>query len=453
MSVESPTPPLKRNPIQRTIAWLRSYALIRPIILLLVFLAITTLTIYFYPITKEGTYAREVVVAAIGSLITIIGAIGVAIVTFPQQIRAQRENRKIQHMDEESWNKRHLTVGGMVIDDIVVVKSGREKTPWTDLAVMEWQPTLPVGKRDNFSSHKLVDTAREQWLGDIERDCKNKGIALSDDACVDMVDITISYVHNKSGRRIPKYTITPAIESYYNFLCSTANLDRKLIVDGQETTLRENVAHPPTDIESVRELPFMTKVGVGTVAITSDGFLVLGVRGRTAIAGQFEYDEIRKAVHIVAEGMIPEDRGVGGTIDPQKTSSRALEEELGISSGKDAIGEVKETAATGFFFDQLRYQPCFAYIAHLDVDRDQLQAGLGSAQDSWEVEKLFFMRFDPNNAEVIALLRHEHPYLKLASNHAHAVLWFACLYQFGYFKMRDCLNTPLGRIDNGQYSL
>lgn len=209
-----------------------------------------------------------------------------------------------------------------------------------------------------------------------------------------MADIVISYTHSESGHRIPQYTITPAIEHYFNFLCSTANLDRTLVDDG----------------------------------------------------------EARKAVHIVAEGMIPEDRGASGTIDPKRSSDRALEEELSISFGKNAIGEVTRSAATGFFFDQLRYQPCFAYIAHLDVDRDQLQAGLGSAQDSWEVEKLFFIRFDPENAEVIALLRHEHPYLKLASNHAHAVLWFACLYEFGYFRMRDYLNMPLGRIDKGAYT-
>lgn len=269
---------------------------------------------------------------------------------------------------------------------------------------------------------------------------------------VDMADIVISYTHSESGYRIPQYTITPAIEHYFNFLCSTVNLDRTLVVDGEETTLRSEVSKPPVDIESVGELPYMAKVGVGTAAITSDGFLVLGVRGRAAIAGQFDDGEARKAVHIVAEGMIPEDRGASGTIDPKRSSDRALEEELSISFGKNAIGEVTRSAATGFFFDQLRYQPCFAYIAHLDVDRDQLQAGLGSAQDSWEVEKLFFIRFDPENAEVIALLRHEHPYLKLASNHAHAVLWFACLYEFGYFRMRDYLNMPLGRIDKGAYT-
>ncbi len=408
---------------------------------------VSALTIYFYPKTEEGTYLREIVVAAIGSLLTILGAIAVALVAFQKQLRSRREAKKIQRVDRDSWTKRSLKVGGMTIDDIVVVISCRQHSPWTESAVMEWQPTLQGGSRAGIPGSELVELTKSQWLDSILLDARSKKISLTNGECVDMRDVTISYIQNSSGRRVPKYVITPAVEYYFDFLCSTANLDRPFEKEGKQVTLRSELEQEPVDIESVGEIPYMAKIGVGTAAITSDNYLVLGVRGRTAIAGQFGAEEPRRAVHIVAEGMIPEDRGITGRINPDKSARRALREELGISTESRAIGEVKHLAATGFFFDQLRYQPCFSYISHLDVDRSQLQAGLGAAQDSWEVEKLLFIRFDPENAELITLLCHEHPDLKLASNHAHAVLWFACLYEFGYFRMRDHLNMPRGRFD------
>ena len=134
-----------RTRLERLISWFNTSPLVQPIILIIALIMVAGLTFYLYPRTEDGTYVREIIVAAIGSLLTIIGAIAVALVAFRRQLRARRENRKIQDADADSWNKRHLKVGGMLIEDIVVVKSCRQDTPWTDLAVMEWKPTLQEG--------------------------------------------------------------------------------------------------------------------------------------------------------------------------------------------------------------------------------------------------------------------------------------------------------------------
>lgn len=124
-----------RTRLERLISWFNTSPLVQPIILIIALIMVAGLTFYLYPRTEDGTYVREI----------IVGEIAVALVAFRRQLRARRENRKIQDADADSWNKRHLKVGGMLIEDIDVVKSCQQDTPSTDLAVLEWKPTLQEG--------------------------------------------------------------------------------------------------------------------------------------------------------------------------------------------------------------------------------------------------------------------------------------------------------------------
>lgn len=114
-----------------------------------------------------------------------------------------------------------------------------------------------------------------------------------------------------------------------------------------------------------------------------------------------------------------------------------------MGADRECLARVEDHVATGFFFDQLRMQPCFAYLARIDRTWDELAAGAPAAQDFWEVSELRSLPFDISHVGLRALLLGQHPDMELASNHAAAVLWFACLHEFGYHRMRDALSLPL----------
>ena len=78
---------------------------------------------------------------------------------------------------------------------------------------------------------------------------------------------------------------------------------------------------------------------------------------------------------------------------------------------------------------------------HLDITWEQIQTAATTATDSWEAEELLSLPFDVEHRGVRDLLLGLHPDLRLASNHAAAVLWFALLYHHGYHQLRDELTA------------
>lgn len=133
---------------------------------------------------------------------------------------------------------------------------------------------------------------------------------------------------------------------------------------------------------------------------------------------------------------MPTDLDRRGLISPAETARRGLREELNIGDADRAYGRVESLRAVGFFFDQLRWQPCFIYLARIDLTWDELQTLAPTASSYWEVERLTSVPFTIESPDVRALLLGEHPGLELASNHASAALWFALLHEHGLFKMR-----------------
>ena len=192
-------------------------------------------------------------------------------------------------------------------------------------------------------------------------------------------------------------------------------------------------------IVGVHDLPFQAKIGSVTILETSDGQVVLGVRGKTMIAGN-NPPELRKKVHFVAEGMIPEDRDETGNLNPIETSKRGLEEELMVGTTSQSIGHLVELKSTGFFFDQLRFQPCFTYLAKTEVSFDDLKTGASAAKDAWENESLVSMPLSIDAIEMRQLMLGRHPDFELASNHAAAGLWFALIFKHGFVYVKDSLS-------------
>ena len=419
-----------------------SWWLFRPLLILcaLGLLFVVSFVAYTH-FTAPDTYWREFAIAMIGTLLTVSGSFAVALYAFRDQLRRRREVQTLRRFDDETWRRRSLVVGGMRIPDIMVVASCRLDRDWTDHARIEWEPALTHPRPQD----PLATRAREERLPSLLARARKESIAFTDDGCVDLASARVD-LEQREGARRPVYRLTPTTATYYDFATTAANLDAPLEGDDSltGTSLRHAWGLDLRSLEDVQDLPCMAKVGVGTAVVTKDDRLVLGVRGRTMIAGSGPISARgRSKVHIVAEGMVPGDLDADGRIDPRETSIRGLHEELLIGGSSRDLGRVIELHATGFYVDQLRMQPCFAYLARTDLTWDELASAAPSSQDFWEVSQLIDLPFDVAHVGLRRLLLGKHPDMEFASNHAAATVWFACLHRFGFHRMRDVLSIPL----------
>lgn len=172
--------------------------------------------------------------------------------------------------------------------------------------------------------------------------------------------------------------------------------------------------------------------------------MVLGLRGKTFIASDFDGPPgARASVHFVAEGMLPGDVGHDGLLAAKVTATRGMREELGVD---DDLVRVQSLEQTGVFFDTLRWQPCFAFLAHLGCTFDELATVAASAVDFWESDQLVSVPFDVHSPSAQALMMGTDPHFILASNHAQALAYLAFLNEFGFQELRASLRAPFGPV-------
>lgn len=387
--------------------------------------------------TEDGTFEREALNAALGAVATVTGAIAIGTVTLWQQIRRSRESAWVRRFETVTDGRTALRVGRMLIPDVLVVASCGQERPWTERVQVEFKPLRTQPRGETAKMLMLRDTL----LSELQHEADDTRVSLTDGPCVDIVSASLESVRDVHGRTRHKWLLEPAEASYLDFALTSADLDRKW-PGGTQRTLREVLEIQPRSLLDVSGLPTIAKVGVGTAVVTRDGQLVLGVRGRTFVAGRRHSSDGRSPVHLVAEGMLPSDTNREGLLDPKETAHRGLHEELGLGRTSTSLGAVERLAATEFFFDQKRLQPYFAYLATVNIEWDELQTLAKTADSAWENEDLIAFPYDVNDDNIRMLLTGEHPQLGLASNHAAAILWFALLYRHGPFEMRDALAKP-----------
>ena len=422
--------------LDRVAGWGRRHGFaIRVSLFFVLAITLFSVTYFFYSRTTQNSYAHELVVAALGALVTVVAAAGAAALALWREIRERRQMGILRRFDEGTWRHNSIRVGRMEIPDIVVVASCNQERAWTSNVRYEFADIVP-SRADATELPELMD----QRLSIIVARAKAEGVTLSNDPCVDLVAASMSLRIDESGRRDPVYELVPAPTDYFSFVVTSADLDSPKATKASGQSLRQRWDRWPAGIEDVKGLPSPAKIGVGTAVVTADGRLVLGVRGRTFIVGRTEQSEGRPLLHVAAEGMLLGDLNAEGRLDPRETALRALREEMNIGMGSTKIGRVNRLTATGFFFDQLRWQPCFSYLAEIDLTWDELQTVAPMAPDYWEVERLECYPFDIRDAGLRYLLTGSHPDHQLASNHAAAALWFALLHRHGFLEMRDALS-------------
>lgn len=420
------------RPKERFSSWVARLAPATKVLSLVLLGVLITLIVWAgYSMTVSGTFLREVVMAGLGAVLTVLSAAALALVAWFAEAKRLREQREIAKIEDDAWRQQSIRVGRMEIPDIAVVAASNAGIQWTSRATVEFASFAPAR-----TILPEVRSLMDSLLPAFRAKASEAGITLTNDACVDIVDARVELRRLPDGRRSRHYTLTPAKADYFDFIASTANMDTA--IEGKDP-LRKLADKRPTGLSDLKHLPAMAKLGCGTAVVTRDDRLVLGVRGRAAVAGKLDAQDKRSLVHIVAEGATPADIGTSGVIDPREVVRRALAEELAIGGRSHDHARVVELIDTGFFFDQLRWQPCFAFLARIDQDWPEVQTAAATAVDLWEVEELRHMPFDIRNPEMRQLLLGTHPDLVLASNHAASVLWFALLYQHGITECRDYL--------------
>lgn len=423
----------------QTLSWLRHRAwIIRPIIILTGLAVLVVVTVFFFYRLPGDSYWAALNAALISSIVTIVITLSIAIAAFWERLQKVQEHRVMERFGTKSWQRSAIRMGALEIPDIVITAAATHRVQWSDRAQVEWadltSPRAKPGEPLQVAMQANLDAARTH--------ADRHKIMLTDGQAVDLRAAYIELVH-QANKRVRKFTLTPATSTYFDFLAGGNSMDATVTLDGDETSLRKWIGFTPQSIEEVENLPFSSKIGTGTVVVTRDNMLVLGIRGRTMVAGGQEPDERgRRRVHIAGEGMIPDDLDRRGRLSPRVTAARALFEELAIGPKSSCIGRIEQIFDTGFFFDQLRVQPCFSFLAKVSLDWNELRTDAVIASDFWEVEELIAIPFDIENVNLQTLLLNQHPEIVLASNQAAAAVWFACLYEFGFHHLRDVLSTP-----------
>lgn len=398
--------------------------------------AAVTLIVYIsFPHTEDGTFRREFVNSVLGVVFALITAAIVELGTFWRRSRSRRELELQSQVDHDSWQRSALRVGRMEIPGVVVVASSGYRREWTEAIGIRFEdaPRRELPPR--------YDEIRALRIPEAQRRAETLGLTLRDDPIVDLVAANVVLERGPSGERQRVYEMRAAEATYFDVVATTADLDTPFLPDdsGGQVSLRSHFGIHPISIGDVSRLPVVASIATQTALITQDQRLVLGVRGRTFIAGRGDAEDHRPLVHVVAEGMLPIDRDQHGRLDPRAAAVRALAEEMMLGDQPESLGRVEEVRATGFYFDQLRWQPCFSYLARTDATWDELQTMAPGAMDYWEVERLVSLPFTLDNPEILWLLTGTHPDLALASNHAGAAVWFALVYEFGIYETRAAL--------------
>lgn len=387
-----------------------------------------------------ANFAAELGSALLGSAVTAFAAMVLAVMAFSSTRRRKRAERKYSEMVQRSQERRRLQVGRFVIEDVFVVAACREQQPYTNHVKFEFDQLDRSTQRRPPAEYQALRSGR---LIEMIDGAKRASVAFDDQPAVDLLNAGTVLAEERDGAVRTKYRLTPAVTSYHLWAATSNSLDRPFTASEvtafpDSSSLRDAWRISPERLEDVGRLPAPAKVGVGTAVITNDNHLVVGLRGKTFVASAHDspLGDVRKPVHFVAEGMIPNDLNPAGRLDPRVTALRGIAEELGLDQSGTGTGTVTKLVATGVFFDVKRWQPCFAFVARIDRSFDELNTLVHSATDYWESDQLIPMPMDIRDGHLRSLLLGHHESFRWASNHAQAVAYFACLHEFGFERFR-----------------
>lgn len=392
---------------------------------------------------RTANYFSEIGSALVGAAVTAATAALVVFSALSARRRKRVMDRRYAAMRRDSVTRRSLQVADLLIPGVIVVAAMPGEME-SQRVRFEFEP-MDEGATRVPEHWEVLEAGR---LQEMKHESAAKSVQFTDDQAVDLARAGIRESRRASADGVTTYSLVPRRTSYHVWAASSGSLDRTLTsaeaagLPGAGTTLRQRWSCEPTRLEDVEVLPAPAKIGCGVVVVTTDGYLVTGLRGRTFVAGGHEDGASTAGVHFVAEGMIPEDTNLSGRLDPFVTARRGLMEELGLGEAGNQTAAITDLVMTGVFFDAERWQPGFCFLARTDATFDELSTLIHSARDFWEMDQLVPLPADPFAAETRDLMLGSHPQFHFASNHAHALAYFALLHEHGLDDLRDAMVAP-----------
>jgi len=347
--------------------------------------------------------------------------IGTFLLPSIRALTAERR-RRVLVGELTSASRPRLRLRDLEVDGFVVLRCERQEDV-RHVASYEFTSLHETVRRTQST---LLKRHKQQVAPVLEERARRSGRTLTNEPAVDMMRADISV---RGDRLVFAASFGPC--DYLDFATTGLVLDDRMLngmAAGGATTLRQAwESHEPRHLSDVGALPCVAKVGTVTVPVTSDGLVCMLERRAQFVASDPVGEAAAIPVHFVGEGSKPEDIDGQRRFDPEQTARRGLAEELGL-----ALGHVTQLVHTGLFFDSLRWQPVFCFLAHVDLDSAALESRRLSAQHgAFEAHALHWRPMTIEDERTVALFTSPNSGVALASNHAAVAFYLALVHQHG----------------------
>ena len=306
-----------------------------------------------------------------------------------------------------------------------------------------------VGCVDNTSSGTITSphilSLRDKIISETEALAIKDGLTFDNNASFALQRIDIKRPEGTSGERENVYKIITKKTDFFSFVFPNLVLDREVYNENtqENDSVRNIVGLQKSKItfDNLIQFPqYSFKIGVGTLLISSDNYIVCSIRSKKQFIASANFQE-DPLIHLsAAEGMFrssidyEKSDMIDGQPNPFATCYRSITDELNIP-----VNLVKDNVRSiGYFLDLKRAQPFFIFYCKAESKIDHLLSYYNDVpKDIHENNAIFAIKWNIEN--IISLFKkvtlkelnpifpdifsdyvksHMETNVKIASNHA-----------------------------------
>jgi hypothetical protein len=278
-------------------------------------------------------------------------------------------------------------------------------------------------------------TLEREVLPQILSERRKRGM-LVDEPSPPIADLVDVRVDSEGAGQTITYLCSVGESEFRRFLATSNQLDAPLGRVGKKLgakALRElwsSRNSEPAGFRNVSHLTPPAPVYIATVTVVISqptSSMILLPRTRYHALAAIEDDRLLgRLVHFVGEGGLASDADEHCVYSPTATARRGVKDELHVRDRFPLL-------PTGVYWDRIRWQPVFCFVAFVDYTLEELQAlAPGGAREASEVtEGLHATPWDLADHGTRALLLDRHGSFFLASNHARVAMLAALYWRHG----------------------
>jgi len=278
------------------------------------------------------------------------------------------------------------TKGRLAVTDSGYLRVGRSTVPWIVCAMAPWNMDQilcrynpnplpvpePIRNRISELAHQLQSLAQDG------RRIPFNGLGYK----LESFDVSQRTVPEE----LPLLHLNFRPTDYFTMLATDHALDEPMVIDGQQTTLRQAYAKD-VDLRVHPVDQFATHFGVAIQVVTSDNLMIVSERGDTAVDANVLFPSVAESGSRPVDG---DDRQVP---HPNRTATRGIYEELAIELSPNDINWIS------FGANAVLCEYGMIGWVRLKIPWQQVlvrrEAGL--PKDTWESARLHAIPFSPTS--------------------------------------------------------